>query len=174
MQSLSPSSVTLRPRQRGFSLIEVMVALMVLAIGLLGLAGLQTLGLKFNTQSYQRTQAVLNAYDIIDRIRANSGGIGAAVYDDVKITLPLPPLPPSPDCGAVTCDNAQMANYDITQWKNSLAELLSQGKGAVCRGVLAADFAGCIVDPAGNTSFQVGVQWFENDIPMRLAVEAQL
>ncbi len=174
MQSLSPSSVTLRPRQRGFSLIEVMVALLVLAIGLLGLAGLQTLGLKFNTQSYQRTQAVLNAYDIIDRIRANSGGIGAAVYDSIALTVPAPGLPLNPDCGAVTCDNTQMADYDIAQWKNSLAELLTEGKGTVCRGVLAADFSNCAVDPVGNTSFQVGVQWFENDIPMRLAVEAQL
>ncbi len=145
--------------------------MLVLAIGLLGLAGLQTLGLKFNTQSYQRTQAVINAYDIVDRIRANAGGIPAAVYDDIGINAP-PGSPP--DCSATICDNTQMAGYDIAQWKNSLAELLTQGKGAVCRGVLTADFTGCAVDPAGNTSFQVGVQWFETDIPMRLAVEAQL
>jgi type IV pilus assembly protein PilV len=172
MQSLSPASVTRPRRQRGFSLIEVMVALFVLSIGLLGLAALQTLGLKFNTQSYQRTQAVLNAYDIVDRIRANSGGIAAAVYDNIGIDAAPPGSPP--DCGAIACDNTQMADYDIGQWKASLDELLTQGKGAVCRGVLTADFTACAVDPAGNTSFQVGVQWFENDIPMRLAVEAQL
>ncbi len=161
--------------QRGFSLIEVMVTLLILAVGLLGLAGLQTLGLKFNTQSYQRTQAVLNAYDIVDRIRANAGGIAMGVYDDIDVTVPAPGLPLNPDCGAVTpCDNTQMADYDIAQWKNSLAELLTQGKGTVCRGVLTPDFTGCALDPPGSTSFQVGVQWFENDIPMRLAVEAQL
>lgn len=174
MQKRFVLSFTSNCSQRGFSLIEVMVALLVLAIGLLGLAGLQTLGLKFNTQSYQRTQAVLNAYDIVDRIRANAGGIAVGVYDDIGITQPPPGLPLNPNCGAVTCDNTQMADYDIAQWKNSLAELLTQGKGTVCRGVLTADFTGCAVDPAGDTSFQVGVQWFENDIPMRLAVEAQL
>ena len=44
---------------KGFSLLEVMVALLVLSIGLLGLAGLQTFSLKFNHQSYERTQATL-------------------------------------------------------------------------------------------------------------------
>lgn len=172
MQERSIFSCTSKRGQGGFSLIEVMVALLVLAIGLLGLAGLQTLGLKFNTQSYQRTQAVLNAYDIVDRIRANAGGIAAAVYDDIGINAAPPGSPP--DCGAIACDNTQMADYDVAQWKNSLAGLLTLGKGAVCRGVLTPDFTGCAVDPAGETSFQVGVQWFENDIPMRLAVEAQL
>ncbi len=172
MQQRSIFLFTSKRRQRGFSLIEVLVALLVLAIGLLGLAGLQTLGLKFNTQSYQRTQAVLNAYDIVDRIRANASGIAATVYDDIGINAAPPGSPP--DCGAITCDNTQMADYDVAQWKNSLAALLTQGKGAVCRGVLTPDFTGCAVDPVGETSFQVGVQWFENDIPMRLAVEAQL
>ncbi len=172
MQKRFVLSFTSNCSQHGFSLIEVLVALFVLSIGLLGLAGLQTLGLKFNTQSYQRTQAVLNAYDIVDRIRANAGGIAVAVYDDIGIDAAPPGSPP--DCGAIACDNTQMADYDIAQWKNSLAELLTQGKGTVCRGVLTPDFTGCAVGPAGNTSFQVGVQWFENDIPMRLAVEAQL
>lgn len=171
MQKRSIFSLVSTRSQRGFSLIEVMVALLVLAIGLLGLAGLQTLGLKFNTQSYQRTQAVLNAYDIVDRIRANSSGIAAAIYDNIAINAAPPG---SPDCSAVDCDSTQMGDYDVTQWKNSLTELLTQGKGAVCRGVLTADFTGCAVDPAGQTSFQVGVEWFENDIPMRVAVEAQL
>lgn len=165
-------SFTSNCSQHGFSLIEVLVALFVLSIGLLGLAGLQTLGLKFNTQSYQRTQAVLNAYDIVDRIRANAGGIAVGVYDDIGIDTPAS-APPA-NCAVVSCPNANMAAYDISQWKTSLTELLTQGKGAVCRGVLTADFTGCAVGPAGNTSFQVGVQWLENDIPMRLAVEAQL
>jgi len=172
MQKRFVLSFTSNCSQHGFSLIEVLVALFVLSIGLLGLAGLQTLGLKFNTQSYQRTQAVLNAYDIVDRIRANAGGIAVGVYDDIGIDAAPPGSPP--DCGASACDNTQMADYDIGQWKTSLDELLTQGKGAVCRGVLTPDFTGCAPGLAGTTSFQVGVQWFENDIPMRLAVEAQL
>ncbi len=157
--------LTQRRRQRGFSLLEVLVALLVLSIGLLGLAALQTMGLKFNTQSYQRTQAVLNAYDIIDRIRANPAGMAAGSYDDIDISATAPTLPTCP------CTPAQMADYDIAQWKASLVQLLSEGRGAVCRGNLDATW-NCTV--AGGTNFQVGIEWKENDLPMRMVVEAQL
>ncbi len=170
MQNLSTSSVTLRPRQRGFSLIEVMVALFVLSIGLLGLAGLQTLGLKFNVQSYQRTQAVLNAYDIIDRMRANPVGVAAKQYD--KILLTETPDVPNPNCSVTDCNGTEMAAYDIDQWLASLGNLLTQGDGVVCKGTLTADLSDCTA-VAGNT-FQVGLQWRENDLPFRIIVEAQL
>ena len=159
-------------RQRGFSLIEVLVALFVLSIGLLGLAGLQTLGLKFNTQSYQRTQAVLNAYDIIDRMRANPVGVAAFQYD--VIALIEDPDLPNPDCSAAAadCDGTEMAAYDVDQWLASLGTLLTQGDGVVCRGILDADLGDCT--PVAGNAFQIGVQWQENDLPFRMIVEAQL
>jgi type IV pilus assembly protein PilV len=154
-------------RARGFSMLEVLVALLVLSVGLLGLAALQTMGLKFNTQSYQRTQAVLNAYDIIDRIRANPGGVLTGGYDDIGKDDAVPSLPTCP------CSPAQMANYDIAQWKNSLTGVLTQGKGAVCRGALSADMSTCTVAPS-STKYQVGIEWMENDLTMRMMVEAQV
>ena len=59
-------------RESGFSLIEVLVALLVLSIGLLGLAALQAQGLRFNHDAYVRTQATNLAYDIVDRMRVNN------------------------------------------------------------------------------------------------------
>lgn len=155
--------------QRGFSLIEVLVALFVLSIGLLGLAALQTTGLRFNTQSYQRTQATLNAYDIIDRIRANSGGITAGSYDNINLSY----SPPAADCAAATCSIAQMADYDIGQWKASLTNLLSQGQGGICRGTLTLNPYSCVVD-ATTTQFMVGITWTETDLTQNLTVEAEL
>ncbi|MFQ5936254.1 MAG: type IV pilus modification protein PilV [Acidiferrobacterales bacterium] len=155
-----------RHRQRGFSLMEVLVALLVLSIGLLGLAALQTVGLKFNTQSYQRTQAVLNAYDIIDRIRANPGGMTAGSYDNVDIAA-TPPAPPTCPCSAT-----QMATLDVSEWKTGLANLLAAGRGAICRGTLSADFTNCTA--AAGTTFMVGIEWTEDGLPMRMSVEAQL
>lgn len=156
--------------QGGFSLLEVLIALLVLSIGLLGLAALQTVGLKFNTQSYQRTQAVLNAYDIIDRIRANPGGMNGGNYDNVALTAPPPAI--TTDCGASQCSSADMATYDINQWKTSIQNLLSQGNGAICRGTLDLATLGCT--PVAGTNFQVGIQWIENDLPMNMIVGAQL
>lgn len=159
----------LTQRQRGFSLLEVLVALLVLSIGLLGLAALQTMGLKFNTQSYQRTQAVLNAYDIIDRIRANPAGMATGGYDDIDIATAAPT---SPSCDTPPgCTPAQMAVYDVAQWKVSLAQLLAEGRGAVCRGILDAAW-NCTL--TGGGVFQVGIEWKENDLAMRMVVEAQL
>ena len=156
-------------RERGFSLVEVLVALFVLSIGLLGLAGLQTAGLRLNHQSYQRTQATLNTYDIIDRIRANPGGMTAGIYDDIDLS----PNPWAADCMAAGCNTAQMADYDIGEWKTSLTNLLSQGQGGICRGTLTLSPYACAVNP-GATLFTVGVTWVEHDLNMNLTVEAQL
>lgn len=58
-------------RARGFSLLEVLIALLVLAFGLLGFALLQTMNLRFTQSANHRTQATNLAYDLLDQIRAN-------------------------------------------------------------------------------------------------------
>lgn len=80
-------------RQKGFTLLEVLVAMLVLSIGLLGLAGLMASSLRNNHSAYYRTQATWLAYDVIDRMRVNgAGGLAAADVADwqamVANTLP--------------------------------------------------------------------------------------
>lgn len=58
-------------RQRGFSLIEVLIAVLVLAFGLLGFALMQTASIRFAQGANQRTHATNLAYDLLDQIRAN-------------------------------------------------------------------------------------------------------
>jgi len=77
-------------KQRGFTLLEVLIALLVLSIGLLGLAALQTTGLRSNEMASMRTTATQLAYDISDRMRANPGRAAAAP------TTPPDPDPPPP------------------------------------------------------------------------------
>lgn len=60
-----------RREARGFTLLEVLIALLVLAFGLLGFALLQTMNLRFTQSANQRTQATNLAYDLLDQIRAN-------------------------------------------------------------------------------------------------------
>ena len=105
---------------KGFTLIEVLVAVFVLAIGLLGLAGLQAKSLQFNHSAYQRSQATILAYDIIDRMRANLSEARNGSYDIAKADGP----PSSANCqttSTITCANtAIMAAFDLSQWKCSL------------------------------------------------------
>ena len=66
--------------QHGFTLLEVLIALLVLSIGLLGLAALQTTGLRSNQMASMRTLATQAGYDITDRMRANPAGVTAGDY----------------------------------------------------------------------------------------------
>lgn len=143
-------------RQHGFSLLEVLIALLVLAIGLLGLATLQTVGLKFNQESYLRSQAVLIAYDIIDRIRANPVAKSAGSYNSVAESATYT----APTCtGAVTCSTSDIATYDLANWKTRIASTLPMGTGAI--------------STSGNRR-TVTIKWKENDLDMQVDVEVEL
>jgi type IV pilus assembly protein PilV len=116
---------TLRRRSEsaGFSLIETMVALFVLGVGLLGLAMLQATGMRFNTNSYSRTQATYLAYDMIEKMRTNVGAFVAGRYDVTDITAAGTAISTyqtchtaSCACDTSTCDDAALAKYDLGQW----------------------------------------------------------
>ncbi len=168
------STATHVRRNSGFSLIEVLVALLVLSIGLLGLAALQTTGLAFNHQSYERTQAVLQAYDIIDRMRANKSGTGSTInstYDSVALGN-LPTV--SVDCASSSCTGTELAAYDIYQWNVANASVLAEGKGAICKGTFTNDANGYPSSCSTTGSiYRIAVTWKEKDIYMRLDVETQ-
>ena len=113
-------------KQHGFSMVEILVTIVVMAIGLLGLAGLQATSLRNTEESYQRSQAAALAYDMLDRMRANSAGVTAGDYDSITAA------PGShTDCTAGTCTTSQMATYDNYDWQTKIAAALSSGSGAV-------------------------------------------
>ena len=105
-----------RRRECGFSIIEVLIALLVLAIGLLGLAALQAQGLRFNHDAYVRTQATHLAYDIVDRMRANRANVAAYTGPD-----------PGGACDPLVAGVAM----DLTCWYDSLALALPGGSGLI-------------------------------------------
>ena len=122
-------------RQSGFTMVEVLVAIVILSFGLLGLAGLQADGLRNNTSAYMRSQATLVAYDMLDRMRANMQGVKNGNYDNLLDT------PPSdPDCVTTGCSVLQMAKNDAYEWSEKLAELLPSGQGKVTGNGLGSIF----------------------------------
>jgi len=106
-------------KQQGFTLLEVLIALLVLSIGLLGLAALQTTGLRSNEMASMRTTSTMLAYDISDRMRANPQGVAAGDYeiDSGPITVSVI------DCTTENCEPDELALYDLDQWKDAVATL---------------------------------------------------
>ncbi|MEE4301132.1 MAG: type IV pilus modification protein PilV [Pseudomonadales bacterium] len=97
----------------GFSLIEILVAVLIVSVGVLGVAGLQLVSLQNNTSAMYRTQAFQAAYEIIDRARANPD-------QDYSIDLDDPIPGAIPDCEGGNCTPAQMRTYDLATWLTAL------------------------------------------------------
>jgi type IV pilus assembly protein PilV len=111
-------------------MIEVLVTVLILAIGLLGLAGMQANGLRTNHSAYLRSQATILGYDIADRIRANRTAALAGQY-----TVGL----------ENTGSGSGMAAQDVVAWKANLQSMLPSGKGSVSL--------------ANGNRFTITVQW---------------
>lgn len=121
-------------RQQGFSLIEVLITMLIVSIGLLGIAGIIVTNLKNNQGSYARTQASLLVSDIVDRMRANRAAAETA------------PSPYQLASGAAPDGAAGVAGADLAQWRSALAAAIPSGTGSVS------------VNPVTN-NVTVVVQW---------------
>ncbi|MEW6646331.1 MAG: type IV pilus modification protein PilV [Pseudomonadota bacterium] len=151
-------SVVSRNRQRGISMMEVLITILVLAIGLLGLASLQMTSLKQNNQSLQRSLATLMAYDLSDRMRANPLAITDGWYDS-------PTAEANANCNTTTgCTPMDMVKNDFFDWNQALANVLPNGQGFVCidstpdADVVPADGPDC--DGSGNL-YTIYITWTE-------------
>ncbi|MES2366648.1 MAG: type IV pilus modification protein PilV [Pseudomonadota bacterium] len=107
-------------RQQGFTLLEVLVAMVIVSIGLVGLAGLMMTSAKNNQSAYYRSQASWLGYDIIDRMRANRVLAQGGSYDIALGVMPT-------GCGAASAPPAG----DLCQWNTELQTALPTGKGSI-------------------------------------------
>lgn len=142
--------------ERGFTLVEVLVAVAVLSIGLLGVASLQGLSKKANQQAYQRTLATHLVDGIIERIRSNPRGAasyhtGTANYLGGKTT---PPAEPSPTCLTSACTPAQLAAHDRWEWERAIDGAAITVGGSDVGGLVLPK--GCIVFTATGGKTNTG------------------
>jgi type IV pilus assembly protein PilV len=143
-----------RSRQTGMTLIEILISLLILAIGLLGMAGLQTVSLRNTQSAYQRTQAAILSTDIVERVRANLQGVEAGSYDNADGAV-------TAACNSVSgCTAEQMAANDVAEWKAALAATLPLGAGTVCADATPDDGTALApaCDGAGDV-FAVKIWW---------------
>lgn len=116
-------------RQSGVAMIEALVALLVLALGVLGMAGLQTRTITESRTTNARSVAIQLTEDIAERIRLNVGARALAVNPYVVAFGANPP--PPQDCNLTNCGPADLAAFDINQWKNTVAASLEGGDAQI-------------------------------------------
>lgn len=105
-------------KQRGFSLVEVLIALVIMSVGMLGIAGLYVQSMQAGRTSLLRHHAVTLAGDVADRIRANPrAGIA---YQGAGLNS-------SCVSGVVNCDEVEMAGHDILLWQQQAVDTLPAG-----------------------------------------------
>jgi type IV pilus assembly protein PilV len=132
-----------RPRSRvgGFTLVEVLIALIIMSVGMLGIAGLYVHSMQAGRTSMFRHHAVMLAGDVADRIRANPRAFAAYAGAGANN-----------NCvgGGIDCTNVQMAANDIFLWQQQAAQYLPNGNVGVV-------FNNAVVPP----SYQITVTWNE-------------
>ena len=136
----------------GFTLLEVLVALLVMSIGLLGIGKMMLLSARANDSAYMRSQATALAYTMLDAMRANRQAAIIQAYDTAMGVFPL-----ATGCGttvAAPCNSSQQAQNDLSQWGTSLAAALPAGQGSVATVAAPAPPTG-----ANNVTATVTVQW---------------
>lgn len=128
------------PSDAGFTMVEILVTLIILSIGLLGLAGLQANSMTNNHNAYLKSQAMLLANDMGDRMRANMVGVGAGNYNSIS------GLPADPGCISAGCTPGLMATSDTFEWNTALQDQLPAGTGTV---------------DGDGTTFTITIRWDE-------------
>ncbi|MGC1389274.1 MAG: type IV pilus modification protein PilV [Steroidobacteraceae bacterium] len=150
------SARKLRLRARGFSLIEVLVALVVCTIGLLGLAKMEALGLASTSVASSRSLAAIEASSLAAAMHANPGYWAGGFAPATTIVSAANNFSAAPACltpGAASCIPSAMAFYDLQQWANALA--------AVLPGYLATISCSTVGFPVTCT---IQIQWAENAV----------
>ena len=141
--SIQSRNVLNIPRANGFTLIEILVAMLILAIGVLGIAALQYKGLQYNQDAYFRTQINYLAYDIADRMRLNQAN--AAQYATNLTDYQVPATAPT------GCDESAVSyTNDLACWKQSLYNALPPGSVAN-------------IDDAGSGLYSVTLTWTDRE-----------
>lgn len=114
------------PRQRGFSMLEVLIAVLVFSFGMLGLAGLLIFAIQSNHVAYLRTQATFLAHNMAARMGNNPAAVWAGDYNQAVAAAGTPVT--SCDAG---CDPAALATHDIQAWSQQLHTFLPLADGAI-------------------------------------------
>ena len=150
---------TSRKSNRGFSMLELLITVIVFSVGLLTVAGLQTVSKQANFEAIQRTSASQVAYGLLEDMRVNGDAIGdylaAGTLGNGSIGAePVPNCSTGNDCTAV-----QKAAHDMWFWEQILDGNLETNAGVGTGGLVTPTL--CITGPAGGVAgvYVVSIVW---------------
>jgi type IV pilus assembly protein PilV len=147
--------------QHGFTLIEVLIATLVMTVGILGVAAMQMVSFQTNQSAYARSHATFLAQDMFDRMRANTDGYRSTTVYDTVDTSNTSTIPSSPNCVATAngCSATQMAQQDLREWAAHFynVESVDDYRPTLPNGV------GTITRDGTTDDFTVVVSWDERD-----------
>jgi type IV pilus assembly protein PilV len=127
-QKMTIANRSLKHTQQGLTLIEVLIAMLILAVGLLGMASLQVRAVQDTSNSSFRSVAIYYANDMADRIRSNPAGEAGNLYTSVNGGSE------QTACLTTTgCNSSAMATHDKWEWQRNIAAALPAGTGALSR-----------------------------------------
>lgn len=136
-----------KSRQRGVSLIEVLIGVLIFTIGLLGLAGLMVVSTRSNHVAYLRTQATFLANNMAERMSANPIGVWSGNYNSTA----YPVAAGSVACDALSpCSAAQVAVHDQQLWSSQLRTFLPNPDASI----VCTDATSVAYNPTGNMAMR--------------------
>lgn len=148
----------LRTAHRGASLLEVLIAIVIMSFGLLALGGLTASSVQYGKMAQFQTVGVQLAADLADRMRANSDGFMTNSYNKTTVYSSATAAITVPSCATATqCTSAEMAAIDLAEWRNSLRLNLPGGDAYVVR------------DVASPLAVDVWVMWMDPGLAAGLA-----
>lgn len=126
-----------RAKQRGLAMIETLIAILVLAVGVIGAAGMQLSALRTSQQSAARTAALELASEIADKMRANDHAMSTDSgnpFVGLDYRTSDAPRAPGASCyGDAHCDPSQLASFDVYEWERRLKSVLPAARAVICR-----------------------------------------
>lgn len=133
----------IKNKEKGYTLLEVMIAIVVLSMGMMALGSIMVRSLRYSKESANRFVATQQLYEIADRMRANHKGVSAGNYDNRSGT------PSANDCRKDSCSYSDLADFDVNEWNVKNSRVLPLGEGEIIK---------------DGDSFFVVVRWQERNI----------
>ena len=142
-------------------MLEILITILIIAIAMLGAAGLQLYAMRVNKGGQSRTQAIFLASNIAERMEANKPAAVAGSYVLAGNGTPAA-LPAIDPCVAAACTSAQLAARDLNQWENAIVALLPQATSwQICIDANADNVCDAVQTPANPITYKIVINWTE-------------